>query len=229
MFHRDVDIPLAVKAVWPETPGYLSIIFGRPQGFEYDAGDWIDLAFPGRSLEGGTIYSLASSPTEPDLMITLREGIMPFKRELSASQPGDVLTVRQYGSIYGFRLRANRSSTLIAGGVGIAPFRGMLKEMADEGGRNDVQLIFLNKTEDFLFRDEIDRWSSTMPGVTVNYIMTRDLHRKDRHKRLTENVSDAGQLFYAAGPSGLVSDTLAFLTGIGVGRERIMTDDFGSY
>ena len=229
MFHGDVDIPLTVTAVRPETAGYRSLIFGRPAGFGYDAGDWIDIRFPGMELPGGTVYSIATAPTEPDLMISFRDGVTPFKRALMAAEPGDRVHVRQYGSIYGFRLRADRASTLIAGGVGIAPFRSMLKELADLGGHSDVQLVFLNKTGDFLFRHELDGWQAALPDLAVGYIVTETLKRKDRAKRLRDLIRERGQEFYIAGPSGMVTSSVQFLSGLGVSRGRIRTDDFGSY
>jgi ferredoxin-NADP reductase len=141
MVHTNTDITLTVQSIRPETPGYHSVVFERPQKFMYDAGDWMDVELHGQKFRGGTTYSFSSSPSEPNLMITFREGISPFKKALAGLQPGDSARITQYGNDYGFRLRDNRSNVLIAGGVGIAPFRSMLQEVADQGGKDREKVL----------------------------------------------------------------------------------------
>lgn len=110
----------------------MSIYFERPIGFDFEAGDWIDIDFADTSLNGGKVYSLSSSPTDSELAISFRIGISPFKRQLQTVKPGDKLYISQYGNDYGFQLNDKRSSVLIAGGIGIAPFRSMVKELYDK-------------------------------------------------------------------------------------------------
>jgi ferredoxin-NADP reductase len=229
MVHKDQHIEIIVKAIQPETPGYWSVIFERPVGFVFEAGDWLDLEFAIGKLSGGYTYSVASSPTEPDIMITFREGLSPFKKALRAVQPGDKLYIIQYGNDYGFQLKNNRSSILIAGGVGIAPFRSMLKEMYDTKTRNDVRLIYLNQNDNYLFRDELEIWSRGLPNILIDYIATKDISRKKREKNLKTLVSNIDQHFYIAGPPGMVESTQKFLEGIGVKPRNIKADIFGGY
>ena len=101
MAHQKVDIELRVQHVRPETPQHLSVVFDRPRGFDYEAGDWIDLAFDD-DLRGGRTYSLSSSPTEPDLMITFKEGQSEIKKALAGAAPGDRMRITAYGNDYEF-------------------------------------------------------------------------------------------------------------------------------
>lgn len=144
MAHKDVDITLEVIEVRPETPQHLSVVMRRPRGFDYDPGDWVDFEFD-PPLRGGPTYSLSSSPTEADLMVTFRAGNSEVKRLLATAAPGTQLRVTSYGNDYGFTLNENRASMLVAGGVGVAPFRSMVKDMVDTGSRNEVDLVYLNK------------------------------------------------------------------------------------
>ena len=177
MVHSNVSIPLKVIRLQTEIDNCSSIYFEYPIGFTFEAGDWIDIDFADTSYRGGKTYSLSSSPTEGELVISFRNGISPFKRQLQSVQPGDMMYISQYGNDYGFHLREHRNSVLIAGGIGIAPFRSMLKEQADTNGKNNVQLLYFNKSEDFLFKNEIERWKQALP-LEVHYIQTNALKRK---------------------------------------------------
>ena len=229
MVHKNQNIEISVKAIQPETPGYWSVIFERPAGFAFEAGDWIDLEFAAGKLQGGYTYSVASSPTEPHMMITFREGLSPFKNALRDVKPGDTLFIKQYGNDYGFQLKNNRSSVLIAGGVGVAPFRSMLKEMYDTRTRNDVHLIYLNQNENFLFQEKLDNWRQKLPNISIDYIVTKELSRKKREKQLKALITNTEQYFYIAGPPGMVENTQKFLTGLGVKDRNVKTDIFGGY
>lgn len=229
MLYRNVNLPITVKGVEAETPGYLSVHFERPQQFTFESGDWIDIRLPADQLPGGTVYSLSSSPTEPDLRITLRQGVSPFKKVLQSLQAGDKLIIADYGNSYGFQLKEHKAGTLVAGGVGVAPFRSMIKEMVDTGSRNKVQIIYFNTSDDFLFEAEFAAWQQRLPALEVHFIATKELKRKDREKLLKNLLIDTDQQFYVSGPSGMIESTLKSLEQWGVARSSIKVDDFGHY
>ncbi len=228
MPHQFVDIELVVKEVRAETPLHLSVVYERPRGFDYEPGDWVDLDF-GAELRGGKTYSLSSSPTEPDLMITFKEGLSEIKRTLAGSQPGDTARITAYGNDYDFQLNEHRDSVLIAGGVGVAPFRSMLKEMADRGSTGAVELVYLNQSDDFLFKAELDAWQAELAHARVDYVVTKGLKRKDRERLLRDLVSVDAHLYFIAGPDGMVESTEALLDTMGVDHDDIRIDVFGGY
>lgn len=229
MVHKDTNIQVVVKENHIETLNYRSVVFERPRGFVFESGDWIDIEFEGQSLKGGKTYSLSSSPTEPDIMITFKEGISELKNALAAAEPGDKLSIVQYGNEYKFRLNPNKTSTLIAGGVGIAPFRSMLQEMVDQDGKSEVDLIYLNQTPDFLFLDELEKYKLRLRHLSITYLVTQELKKKDRIKALLLAIPTTDQSFYVAGPEGMVESTEHLLLDIGVELGSIKIDSFGGY
>lgn len=229
MVHSDVRIELIVKLLRQDNPECKSVVFERPINFDYEAGDWIDLDFADRSYSGGKTYSLSSSPTESELTISFREGISPFKKKLQSVQTGDKMYISRYGNDYGFHLKNNRSSVLIAGGIGIAPFRSMLKEMSDMRVNDKVRLVYFNKSHDFLFQDELNEWKRIMPSISIEYIVTKELQRKTRQKLLESLIKDTAHNHYIAGPSGMVGSTLSLLEKTGIARKDIRIDNFGTY
>lgn len=229
MIHKNTGITIVVKENRPEVNGQRSILFYRPQNFVYESGDWIDIRFLEGELPGGKTYSLSSSPTEPDLMITFKDGISELKAALMALQPNDKLVITQHGNDYKFTLKPFKASTLIAGGIGIAPFRSMIKEMIDTSSKNQVDLIYLNKSSDFLFNDELTEWMSKLAGLRISYIVTEELNRKARTKTMLASIKAPGQLFYIAGPEGMIESTEHMLLDFGVKLSDIRIDSFGGY
>lgn len=228
MAHQDVDITLEVIEVRPETPQHLSVVMRRPRGFDYDPGDWVDFEFD-PPLRGGPTYSLSSSPTEPYLMVTFREGNSEVKRLLATAEPGTDLRITSYGNDYGFTLNENRASMLVAGGVGVAPFRSMVKDMVDTGSRNEVDLVYLNKGSDFLFKDELVVWRKALPGLTLHLINTEGVDRKARERLLRETLRTDDLRVFLAGPRAMVENTRSFLTREGIAPHLIRIDEFGGY
>ena len=228
MPHQYVDIELTVKEVRAETPQHVSVVYERPRGFDYEPGDWVDLEF-GTEFKGGKTYSLSSSPTEPDLMVTFKEGLSQVKIALAGSAPGDTVRITAYGNDYEFHLNEHRNSVLIAGGVGVAPFRSMLKEMVDRQSPGQVEMVYLNQSDDFLFKDEFDTWQRQLANAHIDYVVTKGLKRKDREKLLRDVISVDAHHYFIAGPEGMIESTEALLDTMSVNHDDIRIDSFGGY
>lgn len=229
MVYKNVTIPLRVLGSEQLDASTMTVYFARPVGFTYESGDWIDVVFPEEQLHGGITYSLSSSPTEPELAITFRTGISPFKRRLQTVAPGTTMSITQYGNDYDFHLKDNRSSVLIAGGIGIAPFRSMLKEMEDTHTNNAVQLIYMNKGTNYIYEADIQRWATIMPTVEPIFIDTKELTRKKREKLLLATIKKDAHHYFIAGPEGMVEATEHLLIDSGVSVKDIRIDSFGGY
>lgn len=229
MVTTNQHIILKVNRLEADQAGYWSIYFARPKNFIFEPGDWIDIQFEGKVLTGGMTYSISSAPTEDDIRITFREGISQFKKALRSILPSDRLVISQYGNDYGFTLKKNQTSVLIAGGVGIAPFRSMLKQMYDDRDKNEVTVIYLNQTVDFLFKDELDLWAAALPNVAIAYVPTKELNRKKREKLILSLVKDTRQNFYISGPPAMVETNEHLLLDAGVQLRDIRIDSFGGY
>lgn len=222
-------IALAPLRRYEEQSGVWSVYFERPAKFVFQAGDWIDLEFKDLGLIGGKTYSLSSSPTENELRISFREGMSDVKMALQAISKNDQLFITQYGNDYKFQLNKHQPSVLIAGGIGIAPFRSMLKEMYDNGDKNEVTLIYMNQNEEFLFKDELEQWSEAMHNLTVHYIVTKGLSRKKREKYMLSLIRQLNQNFYISGPPAMVENNEHLLIDTGVAVRDIRIDSFGGY
>lgn len=226
----DLNIILRVIRTRQESSDCMSVVFGRPQGLTFNAGDWLDIRFLDPDLAVGRTFSFASAPTEADLQITFRIGRTPFKRRLEAVVAGETLLITQYGS-NGFLLDRGSSAVFLAGGVGIAPFRSMIKDVIDHGDKVPITVMNVNRTDDAPFKEELLGWASEHDNVEIPHVSSAAGGRLtiERLRALIERPQGSDPAFYVAGPPGFVTATTALLSRIGVGPNDIKSDSFTGY
>lgn len=126
----------------------MAFYFDKPPGFEFEAGQYIDLTLinPPKTDPDGSIrsFSLASAPTDEDLLIVTRIRDSAFKRTLQ-HLPIDT-EVELDGPFGSFALHTSRvkPAVFLAGGVGIAPFLSMIHDAARSGPQTQLYLFYSN-------------------------------------------------------------------------------------
>ena len=116
--------------------GTMAFHFEKPPGFAFKAGQalaWTLLDPPETDDESRMRnFSIASAPGEPDLMIATRMRDTAFKRVLKTMPLGtEVRIVGPFGSLT-LRQNAARPAVFLAGGIGMTPFRSMLRQAAEQ-------------------------------------------------------------------------------------------------
>lgn len=188
----------------------------------------MDICYDAYPDAGVRTFSFASSPTEPDLVITYKEGYSESKRLLKALIPGDKVRVVQYGNS-GFMINKKHPVTLIAGGVGIAPLRSMLKELIDTQSQIDTTIIYQAHTDDFPFKDELDQWTEEYSFLQVHYLDSSLKGRVKKEAILKLSPISSGSMYYIAGPPGMVETVENFLLGSDINPKYIHDDSFTGY
>ena len=61
------------------------------------------------------------------------------------------------------------SHIFIAGGIGITPFRSMIKYVADKNLQNPVYLIYSNSDADIAFKNELDKIVGVHQNIKIQY------------------------------------------------------------
>jgi ferredoxin-NADP reductase len=114
---------------------------------------------------------------------------------------------------------------MIAGGVGVTPFRSMIRDLLDKQESRDCVHLYSNKaTEEIAFR-EIFTEAETKLGVKTIYIMSeQEKLSAESLPRLLPDFSK--RLFYISGPRGFVESIQTILQDLGVARANIKTDFF---
>lgn len=224
--------------------GTMAFHFRKPDGFQFRAGQAIDLTLidpPETDSEGNTrAFSLASAPSEADLMIATRMRGSAFKRVLKESAPG--LAVKIDGPTGSLTLHKNagKPAVFLAGGIGITPFRSMAREAAAERLAHEIYLFYSNRRpEDSAYLDELQRLTRENPHFHLIATMTEmqksqakwsgetgflDAEKLRKHLKTLN-----GPIYYIAGPPAMVAAMRKMLVEAGGDEDDIRTEDFAGY
>lgn len=204
-----------------------SLILEKPAEFNFYPGQYLDIELPVNDPRGKTrILSISSSPSEDFIMLTYKTGITPFKKKLQSLKVGDIISSSHpAGTVV---IDESSPIVMVAGGIGIAPHRSMIKYAVDQKLSLPITLIYSNSDEDFIFKKELDEWQKLLPNFKVIYHQTN----KQGHLEFTqlsaiaERYMNSEPIFYLAGPPGMVDDFEQILLKMGVDETSIRTDRF---
>ena len=243
------------KPSWPvfETPllgretvadRTMSFHFAKPVGWSYRAGQFVDITLldpPETDAEGNLRgFSISSAPREDVITITTRLRDTAFKRVLQAVPLGTL--VKMEGPFGDLRLHhAARPAVLLAGGIGITPFRSILVETIGGGAlRYPVVLFHANRRpEDAAFADEFRSLGHRDPNLTFVPTMTAmpgsgyawDGERGHIDAAMLRRHVDGlvDPIYYIAGPPGMVQALRTMLIASGVDEDDVRIEEFTGY
>jgi ferredoxin-NADP reductase len=209
-----------------------SFVFEAPEPLSWQAGQFIHYTFQHPDADDRGIerwFTVSSAPSEHDVVITTRinsERSSSFKTALLALKPGD--TIEADAPEGDFVVDdPTQKSVFIAGGIGITPYRSILKEAAAQGQQLDVKLLYANRTDEVAFKDELDTLRQANPSLTIDYIIApRKLDEDLLQQVVTEN-QDA--VVYVSGPEPMVEDLTDKLAAMGLPKDQIKGDYFPNY
>lgn len=171
-------------------------------------------------------FSVSSIPSENMLQIATKISDRPssFKKALRSMQPGEKIQVRgPFGWMY-FQDH-NSPVVMIAGGVGITPFRALFKALEEENHR-DVTLIYSAK-DTYLFKDKLNEIAAKYQRVNIVYTHTKAEVDEAINKTLDTTTKDT--YFFLSGTPSMVKSTTTKLREFGILKSKIITDSFQGY
>lgn len=156
----------------------LACVLERPGGFVFGAGQYVDVTLPEPRFDdalGPTrSFSMASAPGERDLLIVMRMRDSAFKRSLAGMPLGAPLLVDGPADDLALALHGPRPSVYLAGGVGVAPFLGAIRQAAGGDGRLPATLFYSNRRpEDAAYLRELCTLAARVDGFRFIPTMTR--------------------------------------------------------
>jgi ferredoxin-NADP reductase len=217
--------------------------FEKPNNFMFKAGQYIDLTLsdsqPGLSDGLTHTFSIASSPSDKELVVTTRMRDTVFKRAISTLPIGSPAKIE--GPMGSFNLHKNtaRPAIFLAGGIGIAPFLSMLTYATEEKLRHPIVLFYANRNlEDAAFIDALWKLERENPRFRFVPTLTRagiGNGWKGKTGYITAKMLLAhmgilrGSIYYIAGPPTMVAATRRTLSEVGVDEDDIRTEEFAGY
>ena len=223
--------------------GTMAFHFRKSEGFSFEAGQSIDLTLlnpPETDAEGNTrAFSIAAAPHEDELMIASRMRDTAFKRVLKSADIG--LKVQITGPFGSFILHENssRPAIMLVGGIGVTPFRSIIKEATQKKLPHKIYLFYSNRQpKDAPFLEELKNLEKINPNFKFIPTMT-DVENIDSwdgekgyidEKMVDKYVPDrAGAIYYSAGPQKMVFAMRTMLNTAGISNDDIRTEEFSGY
>lgn len=214
-----------VESVSNPFDDYYVVMMNVAEGMSWRPGEHGVFTLPDFKIDGKKwrAFSIASIPEEKFLIIGTRSGenISEFKKQLIALKKGDKIGLR--GPFGWFVLKDRKSPlVLIAGGVGITPIRGILKELEKENIRQ-VEIIYSSR-EGYLFEDELKQIAEKDERVNLNLTRSRE-ETQDKIGEIAKRFKNDAY-YYVSGNPKMIKGTKKQILGEGVKGGRIINDPF---
>lgn len=223
------------------TPSTVEFWFECESPLKFQPGQFLRWVLPHDQPDergASRFFSIASSPTESKILLATKlsaEG-SSFKRRLGSMRPGE--TLEAFGPMGGFTLPNNPDVPvmLVAGGIGVTPYRSMIKWLADTGRQTPVYLLYASRTaNEIAFKPEFDRWAAALPGLKLTYLVQQADQRwpgetgRLKAKRILDATQGGKPLIYLSGPQPMIESLKQGLLELDVPVGQIKTDFFPGY
>lgn len=183
-------------------------------------------------------FTLASSPDEEQIRITTRIIQSSFKMAFSELSPGQEIS---FNGPFGNFVLPDEPKPLVflAGGIGVTPFRSMVKYVSDNGlGRKISLFVSWTNLQEMVYHDELKEISAENKNILYVPTITRfesgsswngETGRIDKEKIEKYVGHFADNIFYLSGPQVMVEAMEKMVEEMGIIGEQIKTDKFPGY
>lgn len=225
--------------------GIVTFEFEKPAGFNFKAGQFVDLVLPGeaepaRPQDQRHAFTLSSAPHETRLAITTRVRETTYKQTLYGLALGSELEIEGPYGMFNLHTDPARAAVMIAGGIGVTPFISMLRQATQQAFSHDLALIYANRRpEETAFLQELQQLQAKQPRFHLLVTMTNaeDSAQAWSGPRQPLDVALVQQtmqglhkpIFYVSGPPAMVESLRRQLMDIGIDEADLRNDEFYGY
>lgn len=225
-------------------PDLMLFYLEKPEGFTFQAGQYCLITAPdvGHQDERGLRrpLSIGSSPLEKSLLFVTKLSASAFKRTIAEMPIGADVTIGQPMGSLTLPEGTSRPLVFLSGGVGISPFRSMIRYAMDARTGHRITLFYSNQTpEETPFLEELQRLPAEDNHISVTLTMTRIVEGRSKWSGLTGRINpemirkgceewmDAA--YFIVGPPPMVTATKEILEGMNIPADRITVELFAGY
>lgn len=224
--------------------GILAFSFDYPQGFNHRLGQYMEWTLPLGELDdrgNRRYFSIASSPTESELLIAARfyPKSSRYKQVMAAMEAGDSIVAAELSGDFVLPSDPTVPLVFVAGGIGIAPFRSMLKYLADSDEKRDIVLLYSNSTADQIVFEDVLTEAQRKAGLKTVYTLTDESKLPKGWTGETGYIDESmirrtvpdfdKRVYFISGSPGMVETVKKTLRTCGVRRRNIRSDYFPGY
>ncbi len=214
---------------YKETEGVYTFLFKKEQDLTWKAGQHGLFSITHKKIKNPTKpFTVASAPTENVVRLTMHIGDNPsdYKKAMLELKQG--MKIKMSGPVGSFYLKDNNPSLFIAGGIGITPFRSILKQVEAEwnGVEKQIKLLYMDRKKSYLFKDEMDEMVNKT-SISVTYLDSMENLHQEIDKFATLNKNNGN--YFIAGPKSMVDSISTYLQNNNVSKRNIKKDPFYGY
>lgn len=209
----------------------LEVSFQRPEGFTFEAGQFIQVRLPKlshRDRKGRSrVFSITSSPLDgAQVSIAYRETGSGFKRTLRDLDVGAEVQIEGPHGFYTLPRDPSRSINLVAGGIGITPFMSMVRATrSSDNPAPQMTLLYANwspKTAAYLEELEDSERGNRRLTVRKHFGVIDEAF-------IRNHVNDLHRIWYIAGPPVMGDAVRSALHVLGVDSDQVHFEEFVGY
>ena len=233
-----LNLEFSIIATKQETHDVKSVMLGFDnQKFDCKPGQYMMMAIGSGDDENTRPLSIASSPTETFLLFSVKVSQSTFKQKFNSLKVGDKVGLKGPMGIFVLKEDA-KEIVFLGGGVGITPFRNMIKYAGDKKLPIKLTLLYSNRTPaDICYKDEWNVFEKQNPNLKVINTITdvsdaswKGMTGRIDEKMIKEFCNDVqDSLFYICGPPGMVEGLSQLLKTMNVPQQNVKIEKFAGY
>lgn len=166
-------------------------------------------------------FTIASAPSEGEIHISTRVSTSAFKQALNSLKPGEEIETHDLDG--DFIWEDDQPVVLVAGGIGVTPYRSILLERVHSRQPLNAHLLYFGRDDNFAFRGEFDDLVKNHPELKIEYIIGEQISADNILAHAPEGKE---QMVYLSGPEAMVDTVGEELTSRGL---KLKQDWFPGY
>ena len=223
-----------VKEIIPRTYNVTSFRFPRPTTLNYKPGQYLFITIKSDGKNLGKTFSLSSSPTEKEhIEFTKKLTDSEFSNTLRKLKVGDWAMIDAPYGKFTFE-GENEKIALLAGGIGITPFKSICKYCTDMRVTAKITLLYGNRSEsDIVFKKELEEMEKQNENLKVVFILNEASNAWkgatgviDAELVKKEVADYKERVFYVCGPPPMVQAIEKLIRDLGLPQTQLRLEAF---
>ncbi len=243
-------------------PTIFDFVFSADKKIKFKPGQYLEWTLEHEKSDSRgcrRYFTIASSPTEKGIILGVKFYDPPssYKEALFDLKPGDKIIASQLAGDFTLPKNPRQKLAFIAGGIGITPFRSMIKYLLDKNQPRDIVVFYSNRDAQDIVYGEILETAGKRLGIKTIYAITDPntglesalmpgqnsaalpsqkpaalaLHKGPITERLiaSELPDFSERVFYISGPRSMIKAYEKTLGNMGVAKNKIKTDYFPGF
>jgi ferredoxin-NADP reductase len=224
--------------------GTMAFYFEKPQGFEFKAGQTMDITLINPAETDGEgnsrTFSIATAPEDEQIAFATRMRDTAFKRNMKNMVEGTEVEVEGPFGSFTLHNDTSKAAVFLVGGIGITPFHSMVKHATLNNLPHKIYLFYSNRRpEDAAFLRELTDWQQQNSNYKLIATMTEAEKSAQTWSGETGYIDKAmlakylpdlnSAIYYIAGPATMVAALHKMLNDAGVNDDYIKIEEFAGY